>query len=128
MNILKTNFNAKNIFTKNESYFRKLEGLPEEDKIYFGEMSSEEIDDGLIKYLIDFERGHKTGFYFDQSDNRFFIEKFVKYKKVLDAFCNSGGFGLHAAKAGAASVTFIDSSSTEIENAKNNFNLNEFGL
>ncbi len=38
--ILKSNFSAKNIFTKNESYFRKLESLPEEDKIYLGEMNS----------------------------------------------------------------------------------------
>ena len=124
--ILKDNFNAINIFTKNESYFRKLEGLPEEDKIYLGEMSSEIIDDGSIKFQIDFESSHKTGFYFDQSDNRFFIEKFVKDKTILDAFCNSGGFGLHAANAGATSVTFVDSSSSEIENAKNNFKLNNF--
>ena len=41
----------------------------------------------------------------------------------MDAFCNSGGFGLHAAKAGAASVTFADSSASEIENAKHNFEL-----
>ncbi len=124
--LLKTNYGAKNIFSKNEIYFRKLEGLPEENKIYLGEKTSEEIDDGSIKYLIDFETAHKTGFYFDQSDNRFFIEKLVKNKTALDAFCNSGGFGLHAAKAGASSVTFIDSSSNEIQNAKNNFELNKF--
>ena len=45
---------------------------------------------------------------------------------ILDAFSNSGGFGLHAAKAGASSVNFVDSSSNEIENAKNNFELNKF--
>ncbi len=45
---------------------------------------------------------------------------------MLDAFCNSGGFGLHAALAGADSITFADSSSSEIDNAKNNFELNNF--
>ncbi len=123
--VLKEELNAENIFTKNEDYFRKLEGLPEEDKIYLGSMSSEIIDDGSVKYKIDFEKGHKTGFYFDQSDNRFFIEKICKDKTIADLFCNSGGFGLHAAKAGAASVVFVDSSSAEIENAKDNFVLNE---
>jgi len=83
------------------------------------------ISDGLIKYEIDFEKGQKTGFYFDQSDNRFFIEKLAAGKTVLDAFCNSGGFGLHAAKAGAVSVDFIDSSVNEIQSAENNFKLNE---
>ncbi len=123
--ILIEDFNAGNIFTKNEMYFRKLEGLPEEDKIYHGLMKPELVDDGSVRYKIDFEKGHKTGFYFDQSDNRFFIEKISKDKNVADLFCNSGGFGLHAAKAGAASVVFVDSSSTEIENAKNNFELND---
>ncbi len=124
ISVLQNDFNAKNIFTKNETYFRTLEGLPEADEIFLGESTSEIIDDGSIKFRIDFQKSHKTGFYFDQNDNRFFIEKFVNGKTVLDAFCNSGGFGLHAAKAGASSVTFVDSSASEIENAKSNFELN----
>ena len=116
---------AKNIFTSNEPYFRKLEGLPEEDKIYLGEKEKESINDGAVKYFIDFENSQKTGFFFDQCDNREFIEKITQGKNVLDAFCNSGGFGLHAAKAGAGFVTFVDSSKTETENAKRNFKLNE---
>ena len=123
--ILKENFSAENIFTKNEDYFRKLEGLPEEDKIYMGARKTEIIDDGTIKYKIDFEKGQKTGFYFDQGDNRFFIEKICTGKSVADLFCNSGGFGLHAAKAGATSVAFVDSSATETESAKHNFQLND---
>ncbi|MHB8854724.1 MAG: class I SAM-dependent rRNA methyltransferase [Ignavibacteriaceae bacterium] len=124
ISVLQNDFNAKNIFTKNETYFRTLEGLPEADEIFLGESTSEIIDDGSIKFRIDFQKSHKTGFYFDQNDNRFFMEKFVNGKTVLDAFCNSGGFGLHAAKAGASSVTFVDSSASEIENAKSNFELN----
>jgi 23S rRNA (cytosine1962-C5)-methyltransferase len=122
--ILKEDFNAENIFTKHDYYFRKLEGLPEEDEVYFGKMKKEIITDGSIKYTIDFDNGQKTGFYFDQRDNRYFIENIVKGKNVLDGFCNSGGFGLHAAKAGASKVLFIDSSETEIENAKKNFKTN----
>jgi len=122
--ILQNDFNAKNIFTKNETYFRTLEGLPETDEVYLGESTQETIDDGSIQYKIDFQKSHKTGFYFDQSDNRYFIEKIANGKTILDAFCNSGGFGLHAAKAGASSITFVDSSASEIENAKHNFELN----
>ena len=87
-------------------------------------MNEEIIDDGDLKYKIDFSNSQKTGFYFDQTDNRKFIEKFVKDKSALDAFCNSGGFGLHAAYAGASRITIVDSSATEIENAKYNFELN----
>ena len=124
--LLKEELNAENIFTKNEPYFRRLEGLPEEDETYLGAMKRELISDGSVNIEIDFEKGQKTGFYFDQCDNRLFIEKIVKGKKVIDAFCNSGGFGLHAVKAGASEVHFVDSSASEIEKAGINFSLNNF--
>jgi 23S rRNA (cytosine1962-C5)-methyltransferase len=124
--VLKENLNAENIFSKNEEYFRRLEGLPEKDELYLGDIKTEIINDGTIEFEIDFQKGQKTGFYFDQRDNRIFIEKITKDKNVIDAFCNSGGFGLHASKAGAESVTYVDSSSFEIESAKQNFKLNLF--
>ncbi|HVO75668.1 MAG TPA: class I SAM-dependent rRNA methyltransferase [Ignavibacteriaceae bacterium] len=126
--ILKEDLHAENIFTKNDFHFRKIEGLPESDEVYLGNKAEEIISDGSIEYGIDFNKGQKTGFFFDQNDNRFFIERIAGGKKVLDAFCNSGGFGLHAAKAGAASVDFLDSSSYEIESAKKNFELNKFDI
>lgn len=125
VDVLKNELGAVNIFTRNDPYFRKLEGLPEDDTVYLGEASPETIDDGSLKYKIDFSSSQKTGFYFDQCDNREFIEKISSGKTVLDAFCNSGGFGMHAAKAGAGYVTFLDSSKSEIENAEKNFALNE---
>ncbi len=125
VDVLKNDLAAENIFTRNDSYFRKLEGLPEGDTVYLGEIGAEIIDDGKLKYKIDFASSQKTGFYFDQCDNREFIEKISNEKTVLDAFCNSGGFGFHAAKAGAGYVTFLDSSTAEIGNAEKNFKLNE---
>ncbi|MCU7495951.1 MAG: class I SAM-dependent rRNA methyltransferase [Ignavibacteria bacterium] len=125
VSVLKSGLGAENVFSKNESYFRRLEGLEEEDTVYLGSNKSEVISDGQVNYRIDFEGGHKTGFYFDQADNRSFIERFSEGKTVIDAFCNSGGFGLHAARAGAKSVTFLDSSQAEIENAKGNFQMNK---
>lgn len=124
VDVLKNELGAKNIFTRNEPYFRKLEGLPEEDKIFMGEISREVIDDGKLKYIVNLAASQKTGFYFDQSDNREFIEKISADKNVLDAFCNSGGFGMHAASAGAGMITFVDSSDPEIKNAKKNFEEN----
>ncbi len=123
--VLKEDFEAKNIFSRNDSHFRKIEGLEETDEIYHGSENEEIIDDGKIKYRIDFKNSQKTGFYFDQCDNRVFSEHFVNGKTVLDAFCNCGGFGLHASMAGAKSVDFLDSSAHEIENAGYNFGLNK---
>ncbi|MDP3147624.1 MAG: class I SAM-dependent rRNA methyltransferase [Ignavibacteria bacterium] len=123
--ILKEDFGAENILTKHEPYFRNLEGLSEENSILFGNAENQIISDGSLQYEIDFAQGQKTGFYFDQSDNRFFIEKIASGKTVLDAFCNSGGFGLHALQAGANDVTFVDSSANEIEKTKRNYDLNK---
>ena len=123
--ILKSEFGAVNIFTKNEDYFRTLEGLPADQTVYLGEMKSEIISDGVVDYNVSFENAHKTGFYFDQCDNREFVKKIVEGNTFLDCFCNSGGFGLHAAKAGAASVTFVDSSQEAIDSAKANYEMNK---
>ncbi len=124
--ILMEKFSAKNIFTRNEEYFRQLEGLAAEDKVYLGTADDEVISDGDVNYKINFGTGHKTGFYFDQCDNRKFIEQFCKDRSVLDCFCNSGGFGLHASFGGAADVVFVDSSAEEIKNAQMNFSQNNF--
>lgn len=124
VDVLKNELNAENIFTRNDPYFRKLEGLPEDDTVFLGEIGIETIDDGKLKYRIDFASSQKTGFYFDQCDNREFVERLSKGKTILDAFCNSGGFGMHAASAGAGYVTFLDSSAGEISNAEKNFILN----
>jgi 23S rRNA (cytosine1962-C5)-methyltransferase len=126
--ILKEDFGARNIFTKNEEYFRVLEGLPVEDTIYLGDMSDERISDGKLEFRINFRTGHKTGFYFDQCDNREFFERFCKDKSVLDCFSNSGGFGLHALSAGASQVIFVESSAGEIKNARGNYELNNFTI
>jgi 23S rRNA (cytosine1962-C5)-methyltransferase len=123
--VLKEEFGAKNILSMNDLYFRNLEGLPETNENYLGNAAEEIIDDGKIKYKIDFTKSQKTGFYFDQCDNREFIERIAKGKTVIDAFCYNGGFGLHAAYAVASSVTFVDSSESAIASVKENINLNQ---
>ena len=122
--VLTEDFKARNIFTRHEPHLRKIEGLSENNTVFLGSEAEEMIDDGKVKYLIDFKTSQKTGFYFDQCDNREFTGRFAFGKKVLDAFCNCGGFGLHSAVGGAGSVDFVDSSAIEIENARNNFRLN----
>ncbi|NUN10610.1 MAG: class I SAM-dependent rRNA methyltransferase [Ignavibacteriaceae bacterium] len=124
--ILVNDLGAQNIFTRNEKYFRELEHLNINDTVYHGAEGIEIISDGTIRYEIDFSNSQKTGFYFDQCDNRSFIRKFCGSKKVLDAFCNQGGFGLNAVYGLAEDVVFVDSSRTELQKAQNNFNLNGF--
>jgi 23S rRNA (cytosine1962-C5)-methyltransferase len=54
--------------------------------------------------------GQKTGWYFDQRDNRAFVARLACGRTMLDCYCHTGGFALQAAKAGAQEVVGIDSS------------------
>ncbi len=77
---------------------------------------------------VDVAGGHKTGFYLDQADNHLVLGTLVPAAgTVLDAFCYTGAFSLHAGAAGAAEVLGVDSSTPALEQAQRNAELNGFG-
>lgn len=76
------------------------------------------------RFLVDIEGGQKTGFYLDQRDNRVMAAKDAEACEVLNAFSYSGGFGIHALRAGAAKVTNIDSSQPALLLGDRNRDLN----
>ncbi len=118
--------NAAIIF-RNDVEARKFEGLESEIKIIKGEIPNEiEIEENGLKFLVDVKNGQKTGWFFDQRENRKFIGSISKNCDVLDAFCYLGGFGLNALKNNAKSVTFIDSSEEALEKLKKNLSQNNF--
>ena len=124
--ILIENFSPECIIEKNESPLRSLEGLELKTSILYGEYKSKELIIDGIKYNIDLLSGQKSGFFLDQRINRLNIKKYVKGLKVLDCFCNQGGFALNAAIAGAKEVIGIDISKTAIEKCKINSAINGF--
>lgn len=63
-----------------------------------------------ISLPVDIKGGHKTGAYLDQADNRRRVARYAAGRRVLNVFSYTGGFGLHAAAAGAAALTQVDSS------------------
>lgn len=69
-------------------------------------------------------RGQKTGLYLDQRENRRRASRFAAGRNVLDVCSYSGGFALHAARAGARSITLIDSSAEALELARANLERN----
>ena len=81
------------------------------------------ITENDIKYHVNIKSGQKTGFFFDQRDNRKLLHKYCKDKKVLDCFTHTGSFGLNALKAGAKEVIFVDSSRPSLEIASKNYEL-----
>jgi 23S rRNA (cytosine1962-C5)-methyltransferase len=80
-------------------------------------------EDG-ISYAIDWINGQKTGFFIDQRDNRTMVGKLSQGKKVLNAFCYSGGFSLQALKNNASVVYSLDSSQKAIALVEQNVQLN----
>ena len=74
-----------------------------------------------IEYRVDIRSGQKTGFYFDQRDNRLAVAKLCAGRRVLDICTYSGGFALTAlAKGHAEHATAIDGSASAIELATGN--------
>ncbi|HVW74394.1 MAG TPA: class I SAM-dependent rRNA methyltransferase [Rhizomicrobium sp.] len=89
---------------------RALEGLDSYVKTVKGEGHRIAVEENGARYIADLREGQKTGWYFDQRDNRAFIAPLAKGKSVLDAYSYTGGFGILAAKAGAREVVCLDSS------------------
>jgi 23S rRNA (cytosine1962-C5)-methyltransferase len=81
------------------------------------------LEDGL-KFEAEVVRGQKTGFFLDQRENRRIVGSLARGMEVLNAFSFSGGFSLHAARAGALAVTDLDISPHALEGARRNFALN----
>ncbi len=78
---------------------------------------------GLL-FEADVERGQKTGHFLDQRDNRAHLGSLSRGADVLDVFASTGGFTVHAAAGGAASVTAIDLSAPTLSAAERNLALN----
>ena len=110
------------------SRFRELEGLECYEKTEFGTLPEEiSIEENGLNYLIPLSESQKTGWYYDQRENRAFLEQYFPGRKVLDLHTYMGGFAITAARSGAQQVWGMDSSAKAIEYAEKNALLNGFG-
>ena len=115
----------KGIYLKNDHRTRALEGLPLECRTLSGAVPEKTpIVEGGLRFVAAIGEGQKTGHYFDQRDNRAFLKPYFAGRNVLDLYCYTGGFAIHAAKGGAKSVFALDSSGPALQLAKENAKLN----
>lgn len=122
---LKQEYAPRAIVLRNDTASREIEGLAQEKKVIFGEITGPiVIEDSGIKYHVDVLEGQKTGFFFDQRENRLALRDYVQGKRVLDCFCYVGAWSLTAAKAGAADVLGLDASERAVTLATQNADLN----
>ncbi len=113
------------ILERGEIASRKFEGLTEANGILSGELSGPVLVNlNGLKFETDLVSGHKTGLYLDQQVNYQAVSQFAKGAQVLDCFSFLGGFGLHAARAGAAHVHLLDQSAEAIAASQRNAAVN----
>jgi 23S rRNA (cytosine1962-C5)-methyltransferase len=122
---LDTELAPRTIVLKNDSPVRELEGLKREVIVAKGEAAgSIELIENDARFVADLSGGQKTGWFYDQRDNRRFMAGLSKDANVLDVYSYSGGFGVLAAKCGARSVTCVDRSQAALDAAKQAVALN----
>jgi 23S rRNA (cytosine1962-C5)-methyltransferase len=116
------------IIERNDAPVRRAEGLEVRTGILAGVAPSSPVmvkingspERVSVQFEIDLLHGHKTGFYLDQRDNYQIVADYASGRRVLDCFCNQGAFALFCARAGAAEVTGVEESDSNIEAAKAN--------
>jgi 23S rRNA (cytosine1962-C5)-methyltransferase len=118
---------CKSLYERSDSSARSRESLGKRNGVV-GNVEPPgfiEIHENNIKYLVDVQNGHKTGFYLDQRYNRELLSKYAAGRDVLNCFSYTGGFGVSAASGKAKKVTNIDSSEDSLSLAKKNFEINK---
>jgi 23S rRNA (cytosine1962-C5)-methyltransferase len=118
-------FSPRAILERGDMATRKFEGLNAAEGVLAGEFSGPIfVNLNGLKFETDLIGGHKTGMYLDQQLNYQAVSQFAKEAQVLDCFSFLGGFGLHAARAGAAHVHLLDQSADAIAAATRNATAN----
>jgi 23S rRNA (cytosine1962-C5)-methyltransferase len=117
---------VRGIYERSDTDTRAKEGLEERCGLLWGEEPPElvEISEHGVRFLVDVRRGHKTGFYLDQRENRIALEGFSQGASVLNCFSYTGAFGVRALHAGAATVLNVDTSQEALELGARNAALN----
>jgi 23S rRNA (cytosine1962-C5)-methyltransferase len=119
-------FKPRAILERSDVASRKFEGLEEANGVLAGKATEKvSVDLNGLKFETDLVGGHKTGMYLDQQANYQAVSEFAKGGNVLDCFSFLGGFGLHAARAGAAKVQLLDQSADAIAASQRNAKTNK---
>lgn len=122
----------KAIYERSDVGVRELEGLEQTTGLLHGELEEQiVIQENGLKMIVDVVGGQKTGYFFDQQENRAAIKDYVKTgvdgqpgSSVLECFSHTGSFTVHAAAFGAKQITCLDISEHAIDTAIRNVEIN----
>ena len=113
---------VKRIVERGDADVRQKEGLPSVKGVIAGAVVDGPVvtSEHGLRFFVDVEGGHKTGFYLDQRDSRFALRNVSSGKRVLNCFCYTGGFSVAALAGGALHVTSVDTSLAALELGEKN--------
>jgi 23S rRNA (cytosine1962-C5)-methyltransferase len=125
VDVLRRLLEPVSVIIRNDSPMLAAEGISPRVELAFGSMPAPfEARGRDVRFMVDLQFGQKTGLYLDQLDNYAAVAAMAKGKRVLDCFCNQGGFALACALAGAQQVTAVDVSEEAIAAVRRNAELN----
>ena len=115
------------IYERSDVEVREKEGLKPHAGLLTGDEPPEliQVTQGGIKFLVEVRKGHKTGMYLDQRDNRHVVQQLSTNREVLNCFAYTGAFAFAALQGGAVKVTNIESSTDAISMIMKQAGLNE---
>ncbi len=117
---------CQGIYERSDVDVREKEGLQPVTGVLAGSAPGDllEIEEGGCHFWVDIKRGHKTGFYLDQRENRAIVGELTQGREVLNCFAYTGSFGVYALRGGASRVTNVEASAPSLELARRNLELN----
>jgi len=125
VSFLKEAFPGARLFLKRDEHYAGVENLGLATGYLAGDGDGTSIiQEAGVRFVADFAKGQKTGFYLDQRENRRLAAQLGAGRTVLNLFSYTGAFALRAAAAGAVSVVSVESSARAIETSKRNAELN----
>jgi 23S rRNA (cytosine1962-C5)-methyltransferase len=98
------------IVLRNDSASRGVEGLPSNQRVIGDLAGTVAVEENGAHFIADPLGGQKTGWFYDQRDNRCVVAALAAGARVLDLYCYTGGFAIAAARAGGREVMAIDRS------------------
>ena len=114
------------IIARNDVAVRKLEGLDETVDVLWGDIPDRvEMAENDLRFQVNLREGQKTGGFLDQKQNHLLLREISAGKKVLDCFCYTGSWAIHAAAFGALSVLGVDISARAVGQASSHAKLNK---
>ncbi|MFN2450167.1 MAG: class I SAM-dependent rRNA methyltransferase [Candidatus Baltobacteraceae bacterium] len=111
---------ARGILVRSAGSVRQIEGIEAFDETIGEVPEFAEVIEDNARFSAPLRAGQKTGYFYDQRDNRSRLERYVRGKRVLDLYSYIGSWGVRAALFGAASVVCSDSSASALECADAN--------